>query len=355
MGGNDTLGLAEPDQATYTIAGELPLFSGQVTPAQLRHAYGIDQITFTGPGGITVKGDGSGQTIAIVEEGVDPTLGADLATFDQFFNIPAPPSFQVIDQNGVTTQNLDIVGEASLDVEWAHAVAPGASIVVYNAAYNPNDQTASYKNLLKAMQQASQLPGVSVVTLSYGLPENSFASLGLSQQTFDSYFTTPGVTFLAAAGDSGIFGNGGFQPTADYPAASPNVVAVGGTSIVIDSAGDYPGTGPSGEIAWGDGPSSGQDGGGGGGLSAVEAEPAGSEASCRPAWIPTVFRAFPTSRWIQGLPRNTTYSPARLAGHLSRHRPSAGSAMPERAPRLPSGPVWSPSPTRAAPSPAVRL
>ena len=96
-----------------------------------------------GPGGTTVTGDGSGQTIAIVEEGVDPTLGADLTTFDQFFGIPAPPSFQVVDQNGVTTQNLDIVGEASLDVEWAHAIAPGASIVVYNAAYEPNNPTAS--------------------------------------------------------------------------------------------------------------------------------------------------------------------------------------------------------------------
>ncbi len=139
---------------TYTLAGELPLFSGQVTPAQLRQAYGVNQISFTGPGGTTVAGTGAGQTIAIVEEGVDPTLGADLDTFDQYFGIPAPPSFQVVDQNGVTTQNADIVGEASLDVEWAHAIAPGASIVVYNAAYDPNNATASYQNLIDAMQRS---------------------------------------------------------------------------------------------------------------------------------------------------------------------------------------------------------
>ena len=145
MGGTNYLAFTDAASDTYTVAGELPLFSGQVSPAQLRHAYGIDQISFTGPGGTTVTGDGSGQTIAIVEEGVDPTLGADLTTFDQFFGIPAPPSFQVVDQNGVTTQNLDIVGEASLDVEWAHAVAPGASIVVYNAAYDPNNATASLR------------------------------------------------------------------------------------------------------------------------------------------------------------------------------------------------------------------
>ena len=107
VGGTNYLAFTDAASDTYTIAGELPLFSGQVTPAQLRHAYGINQISFPGPGGTTVTGDGSGQTIAIVEEGVDPTLGADLTTFDQFFGIPAPPSFQVVDQNGVTTQNLE--------------------------------------------------------------------------------------------------------------------------------------------------------------------------------------------------------------------------------------------------------
>ncbi len=174
VGGTNYLAFTDASFGYVTrSAGELPLFSGQVSPAQLRQAYGINQISFTGPGGTTVTGDGSGQTIAIVEEGVDPTLGADLTTFDQYFGIPAPPSFQVVDQNGVTTQNDDIVGEASLDVEWAHAIAPGASIVVYNAAYEPNNPTASFENLIEAMQQASKLPGVSVVTLSYGVPESS--------------------------------------------------------------------------------------------------------------------------------------------------------------------------------------
>ena len=82
---------------------------------------------------------------------------------------------------------------------------PGASIVVYNAAYEPDNGTANYvrlfKNLIEAMQQASQLPGVSVVTLSYGIARGSPAAAGLSEQTFDADFTTPGVTFLAAAGD----------------------------------------------------------------------------------------------------------------------------------------------------------
>ncbi len=277
--GTTYLAFTEPGFDTYTVAGELPLFSGQVSPEQLRNAYGVNQITFTGPNGTTVTGDGSGQTIAIVEEGVDPTLESDLHTFDQYFGIPDPPSFQVVYQNGVTTQNDTIVGEASLDVEWAHAIAPGASIVVYDAAYEPSNTTASYLNLLQAMQQASKLPGVSVVTLSYGGPEAGVSATGETPQELDAGFTTPGVTFLAASGDHGAYGNGGFSLEVDYPAASPNVVAVGGTSVVFDAAGDYPGTGTTGEVGWGDGTQSGgkNGSGSGGGLSTVETEPSWQE------------------------------------------------------------------------------
>jgi hypothetical protein len=291
VGGTDSLVYTDADSGTYTEKGELPLFSGQASPAQLRSAYGINQVKFAGPGGTVVSGDGSGQTIAIVEEGVDPTLGADLTTFDQFYGIQAPPSFQVIDQNGVTTQNLTIVGEASLDVEWAHAVAPGASIIVYNAAYEPNNAAASFDNLIEAMKQASELTGVSVVTLSYGEPEGGISAA--QEQSLDSDFTTTGVTFLAASGDSGIFAPLTRTIAADYPAASPNIVAVGGTSIVIDGAGDYPGTGTSGEVAWGAGVKSGVNGGGGGGLSAVESEPTW-QSNVVPATIdPSGLRALP--------------------------------------------------------------
>ncbi len=314
VGGTNYLAYTDAALDSFSVHGELSLFSGQVSPAQLRHAYGIDQIRFTSPGGAAVAGDGSGQTIAIVEEGVDPTLGADLTTFDQYFGIPAPPSFQVVDQNGVTTQDLDIVGEASLDVEWAHAVAPGASIIVYNAAYEPDNGTVSFENLLTAMQQASKLPGVSVVTLSYAESEPTLAASRLNEQSLDSDFTTPGVTFLAAAGDDGIYGDGGYQIAAEYPAASPNVVAVGGTSIVIDSAGDYPGTGTSGadtsgEVAWGDGTQSGSAGGGGGGLSAVEPEPAWQIGVVPASMDPTDARALPDVSMDSGAADSGTTQP----------------------------------------------
>jgi hypothetical protein len=312
--GADYLALTDPDEGTYTIASELPLFSGQVSPAQLRQAYGVNQISYTSPDGTTVAGTGAGQTIAIVEEGVDPTLEADLRTFDQFYGIPDPPSFQVVYQNNVTTQNDAIVGEASLDVEWAHAIAPGASIVVYDAAYLPDDATTSYVNLIDAMHEASLLPGVSVVTLSYGEPENGLSESGINESELDSNFTTPGVTFLAASGDSGIYGNGGRQIAANYPAASPDVVSVGGTSITIDSAGDYPGTGSSGEIGWGAETSSGTKGGSGGGLSDVEPEPVWQAGVVPTSLDPSGARALPDVAMDSGVAQEYDVFTSTLSG-----------------------------------------
>ena len=134
------------------------------------------------------------------------------------------------------------------------------------------------------------------------LPEYFLAEVGVNEQSYDAGFTTPGVTFLAASGDEGIYGDGGEQVAVNYPSASPNVVSVGGTSIVIDSNGDYPGTGTSGETAWGDGPDvrtingiegSGVDGGGGGGLSDVETEPAYQSGVVPTSMDPDRARALP--------------------------------------------------------------
>src|SRR5207302_3738915 len=87
------------------------------TPSQVRHAYGFDQITFSGG---TVTGDGSGQTIAIVDAYDDPNIAADLATFDAQFGLPAPPSFVKATPQGTPPSNSGWAGEIALDVEWAH-------------------------------------------------------------------------------------------------------------------------------------------------------------------------------------------------------------------------------------------
>jgi hypothetical protein len=210
------------------------------TPSQIRHAYGFDQINF---GGVT--GDGSGTTIAIVDAYDDPNVANDLHQFDLRFGLP-DPVFTKVNQNGGTTMPAPDSGWASeiaLDVEWAHAIAPGANILLVEA----ND--ASFTNLLTAVSYAASQPGVVDVSMSWGGGEFS------GENSYDSSFQTPsghaGVTFIAASGDSGA--------PDSYPSASPNVLSVGGTTLNMDSSGNILS-----ESAWS---------GSGGGISSGESQP----------------------------------------------------------------------------------
>jgi len=185
-------------------------------PAQVRHAYGFDQL----------KLDGTGETIAIVDAYGDPNLASDLATFDAQFNLSAPPSFTQVTQTGGSAANLatDPTGgwevEEALDVEWAHAIAPGANILVVEA------NSADTADLLAAVDQARNTAGVVAVSMSWGGSEFQ------GETGDDSHFTTPsghaGITFVGASGDSGT--------PATWPGVSPNVLAVGGTTLTLDGS-----------------------------------------------------------------------------------------------------------------------
>lgn len=124
------------------------------TPTQVRHAYGFDQISFGG-----VAGDGAGQTIAIVDAYDDPTIAGDLVQFDRAFGLP-DPAFQKVNQTGGSTPpaaSLTWGVEITLDVEWAHAIAPGARILLVEANSNSN------ADLFAAVGYAARQPGVTVV------------------------------------------------------------------------------------------------------------------------------------------------------------------------------------------------
>jgi hypothetical protein len=227
--------------AVHPAAGAAP--SGGFSPSQIRRAYGFDQITFG-----AVKGDGAGQTIAVVDAYDQPHIAADLAAFDAAFGLPAPPALTKVNQNGgaappAADQAWGL--EISLDVEWAHAIAPGARILLVEANSN------NFADLAAAVNYARNQPGVSAVSMSWGAGEWG------GETGYDAYFTTPaghsGVTFVAASGDGGSAGS----PL--FPAVSPDVLAVGGTQLRADAAGNYLG-----ETAWG---------GSGGGVSAYEAQP----------------------------------------------------------------------------------
>jgi len=223
-------GYARPPIHTKPFARTSPT---GLTPTQTRHAYGFDLVT----------NQGAGQTIAIVDAYDHPNIESDLAVFNSTFGLPSCTTlngcFRKVYASGFRPRtNAGWALEIALDVEWAHAIAPAAKILLVEAASN------SFSDLLYAVDTAVR-QGASVVSMSWGGGEFP------SEPSYDSHFMVTGVTFTASAGDSG---NGG-----EYPAASPYVVSVGGTRLQVDAAGNYIS-----ETAWS---------GSGGGLSSYETEP----------------------------------------------------------------------------------
>jgi subtilisin-like proprotein convertase family protein len=259
---------ARPYVQAQTAAGDPdPLANSSpngLSPGQVRHAYGIDQITFSG----AIVGDGAGQTIGIVDAYDTPAALADLQAFDAAFGLADPPNFTRVAQDGSTSfpaTNSGWALETALDVEWAHALAPKAKLLLIEATTN------SFSNLLTAVDYARNFAGVSVVSMSWGGGE--FAG----ENSFDSHFTTPpghsGVTFLASTGDNGTPGG--------YPAYSPNVVAVGGTTLNVDDQVPLPDYVD--ETGWT---------GSGGGVSVYESQP-GYQQQVVPETLTTNRRAIP--------------------------------------------------------------
>ena len=208
-----------------------------LTPGQVRRAYGFELI----------PNHGAGQTIAVVEAFGDPQIEKDLATFDQTFNLPPCTTsngcLRIVTTTGNNLKTSQLWSlETSLDVEWAHAIAPDAQILVVESP------DAVLTDMLQAVDFAVT-QGATVVSMSWGGMEFP------GETALDAHFSVGAaqhVSFVAAAGD---FGSGVI-----YPAASPYVLAVGGTKLSLnDTQGTY-----GGETAWS---------GSGGGISTAEPEP----------------------------------------------------------------------------------
>jgi hypothetical protein len=221
---------------------EARLLLTTISPVDLRKAYGIDQIKFGAAG---LAGNGAGQTIGIIEIGTDASLVSDLQYFDQqlfgsgadgaqllntFGSYAGPvsgstkPWFDTIsDPNfppSVGTAKQDL--EAALDVEWAHVIAPMANIVVVETASN---QSGS------AYVAAQTQLAVSTVASSYYL----FPDLNPAN------YSQPNVAFVGITGDTGTSINSqqvGFTLN-NFPASSPSIIAVGGTTLTLNADGSY--------------------------------------------------------------------------------------------------------------------
>ncbi len=215
--------------ASPALDGNSPS-SSAITPSEMRSAYGINEVLFG-----AVQGNGSGETVAVIDAYNYPTALDDLNAFSAQYGLPqmnqtGGPTFERVNQNGDqsgypstdpngpagTTGKSTWEMEESLDIEWVHAIAPQANIILVEAI-NPN-------YLFAAISWARNDSDAVAVSMSWG------SSQPMSGE--DSDFTTPsghaGITFVAATGDDGAPGN--------YPAFSSNVVAVGGTSLYLNGS-----------------------------------------------------------------------------------------------------------------------
>ncbi len=202
-----------------------------LTPAQTKAAYNLPT-------------NGGRGTIALIGAYDDAAIEKDLNIFSKQFKLPACTSKNGCFEKHImskTKHDADWALETSLDVEWAHAIAPEARILLVEA------KTPSGINLLKAVDYARARPDVVAISMSWGGAEFP------DEANLDNHFKDSNgrITFFASSGDNGT--------GVSWPAASPNVVAVGGTHLNFSKNGKL-----SSETAWA---------GSGGGVSAYEPEP----------------------------------------------------------------------------------
>lgn len=222
-------------QATYKSQAFQPNVTG-FDPLQIRQAYdiGFNPADGTYQTQESFNGRGAGQTIYIVDAFSGAHTRQDLITFSRGFDLPVPTddTFQIVNANPTGRAPAVDGGwalEINLDLQWAHAIAPGAKLVLVQA--DSNFEADIYQAVLVAAQLASTNGGV--VSMSFGraggLPNGA-----LLDNVFQTYSN---VTFVAASGDKSVV---------TYPAGSPFVTAVGGTVLTLDSQGAQ--VAP--EVAW---------------------------------------------------------------------------------------------------------
>jgi hypothetical protein len=207
---------AEATAGSPAVANKQPI-AGGLTPELLHAAYALPNATFPA----------SQQTVAVVDAFNDPTAEADLAVYDKQFGLPectsASGCFRKLNQEGRTSPLPQREGgwatEISLDVQMAHAICQSCHVLLVEA------DNESFANLGAAVNAAVSA-GATEVSNSYGGAEQS------GYTAYNGPYDHPGVVITASAGDCGYFNEAchGLE-AANFPASSPDVVAVGGTTL----------------------------------------------------------------------------------------------------------------------------
>lgn len=174
-----------------------------LSPLQIRKAYGLNNIA----------ADGTGQKVAIINAYNCPTAVTDFKTFDKKFGINKPNNLTI--KSFATSSDQDWAMEISMDIQWIHAIAPNAKILLVCAKSN------SLPDLITAINYANN-NGATVISMSWG--SNEF----INQTYFESCFSKQSCVYLAASGDTSVV---------SWPSASPKVLAVGGTTISVTAQG----------------------------------------------------------------------------------------------------------------------
>jgi hypothetical protein len=225
-------------------------------PAQLQAAYDVRPLFRRGV-------DGKGQTIVIVDAFGSPTITSDLATFDGQYHLAAPPSFRIITPAGAipaySPRGKDRQGwavETSLDVEWAHVMAPGASIILAETPTDEVEGTSGFPDIVRAERYVITHRLGNVISQSFAATEVTFSSLAQLTPLRSAYVAAQkaGVTVLAGSGDWGSTGLNldgvtySANASANWPASDPLITGVGGTTVRLNSVGKR----RSADTAWND-------------------------------------------------------------------------------------------------------
>ena len=216
------------------------------SPLQIRQAYGIPKLLARGV-------DGRGQTIVIVDSFGSPTVAHDLAVFDATYRLSAPPALTVIQPAGrvppyqPTSNREGWAGETSLDVEYAHAMAPAAKILLVETPTSENEGTTGFPQIVKAEEFVINHHLGGVISQSFSTTEQTFPSkqslLALRGAYIDA--ASKNVTVLAASGDSGAAdvrltkSSYYLRPVTSWPDSDPLVTGVGGTQLHLGAAGQH--------------------------------------------------------------------------------------------------------------------
>ena len=215
-------------------------------PDQVEAAYNLPALYRHGT-------NGKGQTIVVVDAYGSPTIADDLLQFDQYLGLGTPP-LRIVQVGHVPTFNsgngdmISWASETTLDVEYAHAGAPDAKIVLVEVAKE------DLQHLAAAVRYAVQHKLGNVISLSWGESEQALGrNLVNSYSSIFSQAAKSRITIVASSGDSGASGtndNGDYyrHPVALWPATSPFVTAVGGTKLNLNASGARNGL----DTAWND-------------------------------------------------------------------------------------------------------